>query len=324
MRKLSIIIGMMIALAFVLSCEDQFSPRADYDERYSLNCLIRTDTNYHIATTMISYDVPGVDPYANTIDPFIEGSFIRMWRGDDLFIFRDSTIERIDNSRYNTPTRFYYINNFIPEPGDTLDIEALLPNGRRLKSTTSIPNRIYKRPGSSDILIPPDDGRDYIHIEWVPNYPQQVFRGELNLYYQKLEGGSRVRHIVRIPWRFVEKDGEKIEVFHSPSQEVFIEYTMELIEETLESISQGDPNKQNYFIYSVILDLTMLDRNLSAYYSSVAKIGDSFSLRLDEVDFSNIEGGFGIFGSLNVQKLVMFFRESYLEENFGYRNEYDP
>jgi hypothetical protein len=68
----------------------------------------------------------------------------------------------------------------------------------------------------------------------------------------------------------------------------------------------------------------MLDRNLSAYYSSVAKIGDSFSLRLDEVDFSNIEGGFGIFGSLNVQKLVMFFREGYLEENFGYRNEYDP
>ena len=66
-----------------------------------------------------------------------------------------------------------------------------------------------------------------------------------------------------------------------------------------------------------MLELYVFDRNLSGYYASVGKIGDSFSIRLDEIDFSNVEGGFGVFGSYISQKLAIAFDEEYIN-SFGY------
>jgi hypothetical protein len=85
----------------------------------------------------------------------------------------------------------------------------------------------------------------------------------------------------------------------------------------MKEISGDDPNKDHYIILTAIIDLLVFDRNLSGYYSSVASISDEFSIRLDEIDFSNIDGGFGVFGSYYKQSFVLFFDKLYVE-SFGY------
>ena len=59
-------------------------------------------------------------------------------------------------------------------------------------------------------------------------------------------------------------------------------------------------------------EIKVFDKNLSTYYLSSGRLFDNYSVRLDTKDFSNISGGYGIFGSFIVQKISVLFSDEYL------------
>ncbi len=320
MIKRIIFIVTIVSGTFITnSCDDNFSPIGKYDPRYSLNCIVRADTNLQIATAYQSYEVSSTDPYQNHDDPFIHNAFIRLWRGDSVFVFNDSSSDRIDTSRYNTPVSYYFIDNFTAGSEDSLEIEALLPNGNRLRSKTKVPSEVKKNFANSTITIPPETGNT-VQFAWHPNVENQIFVATYKLFYQQLINGVKVTKSAQIPWKYVLQDGQEIPINEPPTQSAFIKFDMSTIEKVLRSISEGDENKGNYFILSTILDIKVFDRNLSAYYSSVGKIFDNFSIRLDVLDFSNIDGGFGVFGSFIEQHMAILVNPDYLFVTFGYKS----
>jgi len=319
MKKLIYLITIVSSLLIVNSCDDNFSPIEKYDPRYSLNCIVGADTNLQIATAYQSYAVTTTDPYQNHDDPFIHNAFIRLWRGDDVFVFNDSSSVRIDTTRYNTPISYYFIDNFKANSGDSLEIEALLPNGNRLRSKTKVPSEVQKNFSHSTNSIPPEDSNS-VEFAWYPNVESQIFVATGTLLYQQLINGTKITKSVRIPWKYIVDEGQELPINKPPAQESFIKFDLSTIEKVLRSISEGDEHKENYFILSIIVDIKVFDKNLSAYYSSVGKIFDNFSIRLDNPDFSNINGGFGVFGSFIEQKMVTLFDTEYLFKTFGYQN----
>ena len=48
--------------------------------------------------------------------------------------------------------------------------------------------------------------------------------------------------------------------------------------------------------------LVQTDQALYVYYNVANGFRDAFSIRMDQPDYSNIEGGLGVFGSYNVDK----------------------
>ena len=68
----------------------------------------------------------------------------------------------------------------------------------------------------------------------------------------------------------------------------------------------------------VIFEATEYDAPLSNYYSSVNGFLDNFSLRLDEQVFSNITGGFGVFGTY-FTSLYQVEMDSRYVTSYGYR-----
>jgi len=60
------------------------------------------------------------------------------------------------------------------------------------------------------------------------------------------------------------------------------------------------------------LELRVFDKNLSAYYLSVNRLNGDYTVRLDAKEFSNINGGYGIFGSFTDQKIAILFDNDYL------------
>lgn len=319
MKKIIYLITVLMTFLILNSCDDNFSPIGKYDPHYSLNCIVRADTNLQISTIYQSYAVTSTDPFQNHDDPFIHGAFIRLWKGDDVFVFNDSSTDRVDTSRYNTPVSYYFIDDFTAHSDDNLEIEALLPNGHRLRSKTKVPNEVTKNFANSTLSIPPEEGNT-VQFAWHPNIENQIFVATYTLFYQQLINGQKVTKSVKIPWKFVVQDGQEIPIDEPPTQSSFIQFDMSILEKVLRSISEGDENKGNYFILSTILNLKVFDRNLSAYYSSVGKIFDNFSIRLDVIDFSNIDGGFGVFGSFIEQKMAILFNPDYLITTFGYKS----
>lgn len=310
----------ILSLLFI-SCKEDFNPLGEYSERYSLNCVIKVDTSFQVATVTQSYLGQTTDPFENTQDPFVDFVYIRMWYKGEVYIFNDSSITRTDKSRYNTDIKFYYINNLNPQPGNDLEIEALLPNGRRLKSVTRIPARASKKYGSFENKIPPEIG-DIMHLQWTSDETNLVYHPRLYIIYNKTENGVQYRKSVPVPLEYYKKGGEEIPIYPNPSATPYVNIKMETINKLMKSISDGDEEKRHYEFMYCILEVITYDKNLSLYNSSSNTVLDDYSIKLDETDYTNITGGFGVFGSLVKSTFIIKFNTPYLE-SFGYRNGFE-
>lgn len=307
----------IIILTIFISCDDSFSPKAPYEEKYSLNCIIRGDSLFQVATVYKSYDVPNIDPLENTEDPFINGAFIRMWRGnDEIYIFSDSSKERTDTSRYKSDFKYYYIDDFTPNEGDILKIEALLPNGRRLSSNTLAPTEVLRSESRSDTIVT-RTSTGYLTTTWIIENPDQVYLPKLYIEYFENENGVNIRKIKIVPWEKVKIDNVTKYIYPSLSRDYSIDYEIDLITESMEDISKNDSEKKKYTISSMFLELSVFDKNLSTYYFTVGLDDNSFAIGLDEGDYSNIENGFGIFGSFITQEFRISLSKNYVT-SFGY------
>ncbi len=312
-----IIFFTIIIFTIFISCDDSFSPKAPYEERYSLNCIIHGNSSFQVATAYKSYNVSNNNPFENTADHFIEGAHIRLWSGnDELSVFGDSTMERTDTSRYKSDFKYYYINDFISSEGDILEIEALLPNGRRLSSNTLLPTEVLRNESRSDTSVTLLS-KGYLSTTWIIKNPDQVYLPKLFINYLERENGINIRKVKIIPWKKVKIDNATEYIYPSLSRDYSIDYDIDIISEAMEDISINDPEKKNYTITSMLLELSVFDKNLSTYYFTVGLEDNSLAIGLDEGDYSNIENGFGVFGSYITQEFEIFLSKDYVN-SFGY------
>ena len=110
MRKLILLIS-LLALVF-LGCEENFSPKGDFEEKFALTCIVRGDTALQVASIYSSYMVDGYDPAVYDENPAYRNADIRLWYQDTVYIFKDSTV--YNSSSSDSVFHFYYLDNFKP------------------------------------------------------------------------------------------------------------------------------------------------------------------------------------------------------------------
>jgi len=300
-----------------ISCSEEFEPFGEFKDGYVLTCLLNDDSTFQVAALSHIYKTNSFDPYDNTTDPAIIGADIRVWLGDSVYVFRDSSIARNDTTRYNTPFNFYYNNNFLIKADQLVEVEVLLQNGRRLKSSSTTPGSISFEKQSS-VIIPPV-GSELVNFSWRPHTEGTFFFPEFYIKYLQNVNGVIVEKLKLIPKNFVNQSGADNPIYPDPSNRTNIVYTLDAVTRTLAEISSGDPNKQNYTILQTpLFKLYAFDLNLSRYISSANQSFDDLTVTVNESDYSNIEGGLGIFGSyLSKNYESIKFQSSYIE-SFGY------
>lgn len=316
MRK-KLLAGLLLAAAFVaVSCDDTLNPYGEFKEKYVLNCVIRADTTFQIATVTGSYPPLSTNPYDNTNDPFIKGATIRIWNGDKVEIMRDTVVPRPENSEYKFDYSMYYAKNFRPAPYTEVEIEAVLPNGRKLKAKGITPDPIYFSKANSDTMITTKTTGD-VRVLWNAPKKNAAFAAKLGIIYFHHENGQKVRKEAVVPVKYVPYGDKLVPIYPGSFLEPGYVVNMNTYNKTMELISDGDPNKQNYEILACILEVISMDDNLSAYYNATARGGDLYSVKLDETDYSNIDGGYGIFGIYIKNYYVLPMSPEYIQ-SFGY------
>ena len=309
---------LIMIIGVTLSCEDSLNPYGSLDEKYVLNCVIRGDSTFQVATLTKSYMVTNSDPYSNTNDLGIKGAVIRLWNGNDsVAILRDTTISEPEGSKYNRPYSAYYTNKFQPRANSTVEIEAILPDGRKLTSQASVPAKIVVLPSVSSNQIPPAEGDDII-IKWSSDQKNPVFIIRLAIYYFKYENGQKERGVFTVPLNYTEYNNDLIPVYPKPQSEMAYVVNMETITRAMELISQGDSDKSKYEILSCIAEVLSLNEELSFYYNGTARSNDVYSVKLDETDYSNIQNGSGLFGVYMRSFMLLRFTHAYIQ-SFGYK-----
>jgi hypothetical protein len=316
MRSKFLILIIFIVLISI-SCNDSFDPFGDIQENYALTCILKSDTTFQVAALSHNYRGNGFDPFGNTDDPSVIGADIRVWLGDSVYVFQDTSISRTDTSRYATPFDFYYNNMFIIEPDENLEIEVLLQNGRRLKAFSKAPGEIFFDNQSAVII--PSVNSELVKFIWNQQVEGTFYSAQLTIRYLQNVNGNSIAKFKKVPIKYVEQNTDLVPIFPQPSNSTTIIYELDAVSRALQEISAGDPNKDNYTILqNPAFELIALDLNLSRYVSSTNQTFDDLTVTVNESDFSNIEGGLGVFGSYTKKNYNRIrFQPGYIE-SFGY------
>ena len=264
-----------------------------------------------------SYRPDGYDPNTYTEDPSVIGADIRVWYNDSVFVFRDSSVARVDTSRYKTPFRFYYNDKFRVGNRKTIELEVLLPNGKRLRSSSVTPGQI-QFDDNSDALIPAGS-RSIVQVIWNQLDDGTFFSPRMVIRYKQNVNGEIVDKTKDVPYRYVSQGNSLVAVYPPASASATIVYDLSAITKALEEISAEDPNKQNYSVHQkIIFTVAAFDMPTSRYVSSTGGTIDDLTVNVDVADYTNIEGGFGLFGSYSKKNYTRLrFMEDYIE-SFGY------
>lgn len=327
MKKNFIYLIAVVIITVFNSCkEEPFSSKTDFVQRYILTCVINSDKDIQTATISGSYTVDGYDPYANTMDPVVENVDIRIWYRDTVFVMRDTVVERLDDSRYNTPYKYYYVNGLKPAIGEPLEIVATLSSGHKLRATTvtsSISNCYF---GDGDQIIPSSDGARLLptfNVYWTfigDNTSRNMFVPRLFIVYDKLENGVRVEYSKEVPTEYLQDGDSYTPIYPIGQKSTLVHYNSTAIDRAMAEISEGDSNKQNYIIKKGLIQLLVLDENLSSYYGSLQLKSDGFTVKVDAPEYTNVEGGLGIFGAYKGYTWDIEVIDSYVF-SYGYRVE---
>ena len=325
MKKLIFFLLISINIILLISCDDQVDPKTDFKDVYALNCVIRGDTSIQVATITHSYNVDGYDPLTNTNDPFIKGAIIKLTYDADgkTYTFRDTSVSRPADSRYSTPLNFYYIKNFQPKSEGTISIEATLPGGKvlRANSTTFFVSPYIIQ--NNDYSIPITVFGNYLVFNWTSltsTKDEKIYYvPELVIKYAKVQNGTQVEMQKKIPLFYISGDNGDIPLYPSIQGNITnARFDTSTIHRALVEISAGDPNKQNYIIHKAVFRLLIADKNLAIYYAAQKTFLDEFSVRVTQPEFTNINGGLGIFGTLTSTQIDVPIKASFIQ-SFGYR-----
>lgn len=219
------------------------------------------------------------------------------------------------------------------EPGAIISIEAALPDGQILKSTSHIPVTYFVLSSFPQSFYSSLNQRGsyikYPFYSWLFKNNNIEIKNilslpQLEIDYEEHEGGAYLNKKTLVPLTYgsiTDTSGTIPSLDLNFSFNYYTSTTLETINKTMQEISGSDAYKSNYIITRVIFSVTSMDPDLSRYYSAYEVWLNSFTVKLRPTDYSNIQGGKGIFGiyykysnSLGVDKVYI--------NSFGY--QYDP
>lgn len=327
MKQMLIIVSSIIIVLINISCEENISPKGDLPVKYNINLILRGDTTLQTAYISKLYNVEGFNPYDMKEDPAVAGALVWLKYSDSntRYYFRDTVDLQNINTRYNTPSKYYYIKNFRPVFGKEVELNVTLTDGQKLYSRTIIPEGIYFNEEKTLPYIPgPLIGRDTSNMNVVWESSLSLAKAQkvtLPYYYRDLNG-VKTKFKANIPLTVtVQSTSSNSSDYINTSFKNELLIDRKLFEQILQNISAGNPAKGRYSIAPLEIEVFLFDENLTSYYSAELFFDYGFTIRNYPSDITNINGGLGFFSSYSYVKRIIKFDSQYLLKKYGYLSE---
>jgi hypothetical protein len=316
--KIVSIIFIILIFQFIQGCDDYFNPYTNFKQDYGIACVLRSDTTLQLATVIKSYLIED----DNSVDPkllFVEGADVRLWHGDSVYRLRDTTLLSSDS---NDSIKCYYTNRFKIENNKNIEIEVLLSNGKRLKGISKTPTEIEFE-DYSDVIIPPSS-KNNIQVIWSIAGINHYYTSQLKIKCEYTNQGITETFYKILPNKlFIENNITKA-AYPRLSKNNYVTYDIEAIDWYLQKLADSVSNISQLKIHQKLeLDVITFDTEVSRYISTSLNQTNSLSIRFDENEYSNILGGYGIFGSQITKSYdkLKFYAPYIISYNFGFIND---
>lgn len=290
----------MCTLAF-LACNEPFSPKGPFEQRFVAYAVLdaRSDTQY--VRLYLNYDPPGFDPHVVTGEQVDTTAQVIISTANQNFVFQDTLL---------APSLHAFVNrSFHPLPGTPYSLSATSRLGS-VSASTQMPGRgSLAVPNQSTLYFPSSFPNGNVELQGNLANGTRGFLVRFIFVYS-LASDSSVRHEIEIPLSYVQNSsGISTPVYPQLQRNADPNPVIEFpVSNFLQVIAQlTDQYSTRILMKQAKFSLVQVDEGLYNYYNIANGFGDKFSIRTDQPDYTNIQNGYGVFGSFNVDSLVIHY-----------------
>lgn len=272
---------LLVFLLPLLSCDNSFSPKTDYEDRIVVFCILDRNAPYQSVRLESTYDAELTSPDKPVGKKDIEEATITIRNDAGVHIFRDTVITTPEGK----PKKIWINRTLIPTEGRRYTLNVDVPGFDRITAQTTVPSRAYL-----SIQV----GEGAVRLNSVGNvaFPATAYHFRMWVVGVRSEAGVDREVRREVPIRF-NKTTNMYE-FGSPSRQTVQQYPTSMI-----IYAQGQLRDIDSVVgRNVVATAYSLDQYLYSYFQLVRGFDDPTSYRLDRPDISNITNGVGIFGAM--------------------------
>ena len=305
-------IRILILITFLFACNDEVNQFLEVEPDYNIFMILQSNNYFQSGVITSTYFGNGYDPAVNYSDPYVKNAEVKLFYKDTVKIFHDGRIPvNIFDSEADTISAYYNSDCYIA-PDEVVEFQAVINSTRTARSYVHMPDSLKFVLSLSDRVIPPLD-KEEVFIQWQPVDREIIFLPRLKIRYYK-EGKE---YFKIVPIAYAEREDTSFSVFPYGSSLYYYSYQMEVIDRAMNEISEGDFRKGDYKIMEAFWEVSVLDENLTTFYSANYGANANYDVSLNQIRFDNIEGAKGVLGGFTVSKLKLKIEPDYIS-SFGY------
>jgi hypothetical protein len=299
----------------IVSCDNAFNPKGPHEPKVVVYSILSPLEGKQFVRLGLTYDVEGFDPGVHTAEQFIEGASVSMQIGDRTYVFRDTLIQRTDSTRYRGPIKAYVADPFRISPGSSVELFINTPVYGVVRARTSVPGAGIIQVKNSYLLQQSSEFETQLLV--LVDIAVQT-RGYLlrhYVVYDVLKSGVWVRERREFPVSVVVFAGTNDRIFvypklerrssepyrENPETETVVVDRLGYLLVVNQIVNQY--GSDNVRFRHVVFQLNQVDRHLYSYYNVVNGFQDQYTIRTDTPDYTNIQGGVGVFGAFMVDSV---------------------
>jgi hypothetical protein len=313
--KSAVLVFLGLIIALINGCDTSFDPRGQYQKSLVVYSILsnRSDTQYvRVYTT---YNPSGFDPGENTTDATVRNAAVVLTDDSTTYRLRDTLITRVDKSRYTNDLGSYATYHCQLRPGKTYRLTVASDQGN-VQAAVNVPGRGLLIPNNSFVLQAPDKYvTEYISVTIQISPLTQGYIVRLYIDYEVKVGLDWVYQREEIPSSVVSGSGSdaqydyprltrRLTDINQPIVNIY--FPLPIYNAVFKRIV-SQYGTDGFRLKSATYILTQVEANLYKYFNIVNGFQDQYSIRTDQPDFSNIQGGFGVFGAMTEDSVRVEF-----------------
>ena len=291
----------LFLLLFTCGCEEPFSPKGPFEQQLVVYSVLDAKSDTQYVRLYLNYNPPGFDPNAVTTEQYDTAALVTISAGSRNFVFHDTLLG---------PTLHAFVDQaFRPLPGTAYALTIASRFGTA-SATTKIPAQGFMSvPDQSKLLFPNSFTDKNIDINCTLGLNTKGFLVRFILVYS-LENDTASVNTSEIPSSYRQDPTGQTTPVYPQLQRMFDPNPIISIPVTnyLQSIAQlTSEHGTRVILKQAKFYLIQADESAYNYYKIVNGFQDKYSIRTDQPDYTNIQNGLGVFGSFNVDSLVIHF-----------------
>ncbi len=304
----------LIASLAILGCDETLYPKGSLDKKMVVYSILSNKSDTQYVRVYTTYDPAGFNPLENTTDTPVQDAMVRLSQGASTVQFKDTTIQRQDETRYSSSVAAYILNPYKVQPGKQYTLTVSSPTHGQSTASIILPSKGTITIENTFLLRDPWYTEDNINLQISISDVTKGFllRFFLDYDYYVANVGWREAHL-EIPLSL--SSATNINDF----QAIYPHLITRTSDPLIRIIQPGKEPKESASFFNsvyrkmiklvraahhpddlrmkrVIFQLIQTEPQLYNYYSVVSGFQDASSSRIDKPDYTNMNGALGLFG----------------------------